>query len=99
MSNTALSAPPGWAVVVDKAAQKPLDRLPADDFGHVDAASESMSVDPFSGDLEHLKNDRYGYRRRVGNYHVLFDVDKPARRVRIGGVARRTSTTYRKRTR
>jgi hypothetical protein len=64
MSNTAPSVPPGWAVVLDQAAQKQLDRLPADDFAHVDAAIESMRVDPFSGDIEHLKNDRYGYRRR-----------------------------------
>jgi len=83
--------------VVDKPAQKQLDRLPADDFTRVDAAILSMRVDPFTGDIEHLKNDRYGYRRRVGNYRILFDVDTAAHRVRVGAVKRRTTTTYKRR--
>ena len=60
MSNTGQSVPPTWAVVVDRAAQKQFDRLSADDFARINAAILSMRVDPFAGDLERLKNDRYG---------------------------------------
>jgi hypothetical protein len=57
-----------------------------------------MRVDPFAGDLERLtKHDRYSFRRRVGNYRILFNVDTVARRVRVGAVERRTTTTYKRR--
>jgi hypothetical protein len=59
-----------------------------------------MAVDPFGGDLERLtKHDRYSFRRRVGDYRILFNVDTAARRVRVGAIDRRTTTTYRKRRR
>jgi hypothetical protein len=45
MSSTDPSAPPGWLVVVDKPAQKQLDRLPPRDFARVDAALVSMTGD------------------------------------------------------
>ncbi len=61
MSSTDPSAPPGWLVVVDKAAQKQLDRLPPRDFARVDAALLSMAADPFAGDLERLtRNEPQG---------------------------------------
>jgi mRNA-degrading endonuclease RelE of RelBE toxin-antitoxin system len=82
MSSTDPSAPPGWQVVVDKPAQKQLDRLPPRDFGRVDVALVFMAADPFGGDLERLtKHDRYSFRRRVGDYRILFNVDTAARRV------------------
>lgn len=57
-----------------------------------------MAVDPFRGDLERLtKHDRYSFRRRVGDYRILFNVDTDTHRVRVGAVERRTTTTYRKR--
>jgi mRNA interferase RelE/StbE len=100
MSSTDPSAPPGWLVVVDKPAQKQLDRLPPRDFARVDAALVSMTVNPFGGDLERLtKHNRYSFRQRVGDYRILFNVDTVARRVRVGAVDRRTTTTYRKRQR
>jgi len=96
MSSTDPSAPPGWLVVVDKPAQKQLDRLPSRDFDRVDAALLAMAADPFGGDIQRLaKHDRYSFRRRVGDYRILFNVDTVARRVRA--VERRTTTTYRTR--
>lgn len=74
--------------------------MPPRDFARVDAALVSMAADPFGGDLERLtKHDRYSFRRRVGDYRILFSVDTVARRVRVGAVDRRTTTTYRKRRR
>jgi len=55
-----------------------------------------MAADPFGGDIQRLaKHDRYSFRRRVGDYRILFNVDTVARRVRA--VERRTTTTYRTR--
>ena len=59
-----------------------------------------MAADPLRGDIQRLaKHDRYSFRRRVGDYRILFNIDTVARRVRVGAVERRTTTTYRKRRR
>jgi len=41
-----------------------------------------------------LKNHRYGYRLRVGNYRVLFDVLDHARIISIEEVKKRDERTY-----
>jgi len=42
-----------------------------------------MGTNPFGGDLERLtKHHRHSFRRRVGPYRILFNVDIAARRPR-----------------
>jgi mRNA-degrading endonuclease RelE of RelBE toxin-antitoxin system len=53
-----------------------------------------MAQDPLSGDVAVLKDYPVGYRRRVGPYRVLFDIDQATRNVQVQEVERRTSTTY-----
>jgi mRNA-degrading endonuclease RelE of RelBE toxin-antitoxin system len=52
-----------------------------------------MADDPFSGDTLKLEGFDDRYRRRVGDYRILFAVGA-ARAIRIGAIVRRTSTTY-----
>ncbi len=96
MSSTNPTAPHAWSVSVVKSAQKHLDKLPARDFARIDAAIEGMRVDPFAGDVVHLTNANAAYRRRVGDYRILFDVFRDRRHVDVVAVLRRTTTTYRK---
>jgi mRNA-degrading endonuclease RelE of RelBE toxin-antitoxin system len=58
-----------------------------------------MRVDPFAGDVVQLKKVEAAFRRRVGDYRILFDVFRERRHVDIVAVLRRTTTTYRKRRR
>jgi len=53
-----------------------------------------MERDPFSGDVVRLKAQPTAWRRRVGNWRILFDVEPAQRRVLVHDIARRTSTTY-----
>jgi mRNA-degrading endonuclease RelE of RelBE toxin-antitoxin system len=41
-----------------------------------------------------LKNHRYGYRKRVGQYRILFDWDGVVRIVSIEEVRKRNERTY-----
>lgn len=59
------------------------------------SALDAMALDPLSGDLRDLGDG--SYRRRVGAYRIRFELDRPTRAVRILGIDRRTSTTYRRR--
>lgn len=82
-----------WAVIVDDGAAKRMRRFPRQDQDRIVAALVEMEGDPFTGDIVRLKGST-GFRRRVGAYRILFDVNVPARRVEVTEIARRTSTTY-----
>jgi mRNA interferase RelE/StbE len=83
-----------WNVIVANAARKQLARFPAKDQDRIAAALRAMSIDPFSGDIVKLEGDGERWRRRVGNYRVLFSVQAVTRMVVVSMIARRTSTTY-----
>jgi len=51
-----------------------------------------MEYDPFRGDIKRLEPS--GWRRRVGNYRVFYDLYMKERRIVVTAILRRTSTTY-----
>ena len=83
-----------WTVALSSRAQKDLRRLPARDRNRVAAALEAMRTDPLSGDVVKLKGQA-AFRRRVGEYRILFDIEFRSRTARVFAVLRRSTTTYR----
>jgi mRNA interferase RelE/StbE len=83
-----------WNVQLAGPAEKDFRKLPPKDQARVKAALVDMEVDPFQGDIQRLKGQLSGWRRRVGNYRIIYDVYFERRLVVIAGVVRRTSTTY-----
>ncbi len=53
-----------------------------------------MESDPFQGDLKRLKGKPPGWRRRVGNYRIIYDLDFETREIAVHAILRRTTTTY-----
>jgi mRNA-degrading endonuclease RelE of RelBE toxin-antitoxin system len=82
-----------WAVIVDDGAAKRMRRFPRQDQERIAATLVEMEADPFTGDIVRLKGPN-GFRRRVGAYRILFDVNVPSRRVEVTDITRRTTTTY-----
>ncbi len=58
---------------------------------------DERAVDPFVGDVLPLKGYPNSYRRRVGDWRILFDVYREERIVDVVAIERRTTTTYRRR--
>jgi mRNA-degrading endonuclease RelE of RelBE toxin-antitoxin system len=83
-----------FSVLLSNSAERGLKRLPRAEVLRIRAAIDAMRADPFSGDLQKLKGTAH-FRRRVGDYRIIFAVDIARRVVAIVDVARRTSTTYR----
>jgi mRNA-degrading endonuclease RelE of RelBE toxin-antitoxin system len=52
-----------------------------------------MQQNPFQGDIRKLQG-LPGFRRRVGDWRILFEVALERRHVVIAAIERRTSTTY-----
>jgi mRNA interferase RelE/StbE len=83
-----------WAIAVSNRARKSLKRVPAADQERIVAALSAMQTGPLSGDVVKLAGQD-AFRRRVGNYRIIFRIDFKALAVGIIGIERRTTTTYR----
>ena len=83
-----------WVVAVGNRARKNLKRIPAADHGRILAALDAMRADPLAGDVVKLAGQDV-FRRRVGNYRIIFRIDFRALAVGILDIQRRTTTTYR----
>ena len=82
-----------WTVVLAGPARKSLKRVPASDKTRILAALAEIEEDPFQGDIRKLQG-LPGFRRRVGNWRILFEVVLERRQVVVAAIERRTSTTY-----
>ena len=80
-----------WNLLVTKNVRKELARLPSDQQ-RLEAALDAMQADPFSGDIKRLRPD--GWRRRVGNYRIFYDLHAADRQIVVTAIKRRTSTTH-----
>jgi mRNA-degrading endonuclease RelE of RelBE toxin-antitoxin system len=58
------------------------------------AALDAMRTDPLSGDVVKLAGHD-AFRRRLGNYRIIFRIDFKAVAVGVLDIQRRTTTTYR----
>ena len=71
-----------------------LDSLSRTDYRRVIAAIERLATDPRPDGSARLEDNIF--RIRVGRFRVIYSVDDDLRLVEIGGVRRRSETTYRR---
>ncbi len=83
-----------WLVVLAGPAQRSLKRISPTEQARIRLAIDAMEENPFLGDVRKLKGGGEGFRRRVGDWRIFFDVYAQGRRVVVTAIARRTSTTY-----
>jgi mRNA-degrading endonuclease RelE of RelBE toxin-antitoxin system len=81
-----------WNLLVVKSARKELARLPSRDQQRIEAALDEITANPFSGDIKRLQPD--GWRRRVGNYRIFYDLYVDERQIVVIAIKRCTSSTY-----
>jgi mRNA interferase RelE/StbE len=83
-----------WNLHITGPAQKEFLKLPPKDQARVKNALIAMEEDPFSGDIKRLKGQISAWRRRVGNYRIVYDLYLEDKKIIVHGILRRTSTTY-----
>jgi mRNA interferase RelE/StbE len=83
-----------WNLHITGPAQKEFLKLPPKDQARVKNALIAMEEDPFSGDIKRLKGQISAWRRRVGNYRIVYDLNLEEKKIIVHGILRRTSTTY-----
>jgi mRNA-degrading endonuclease RelE of RelBE toxin-antitoxin system len=85
-----------WALILARDAEKQFARLPRRDLERVARALAAMRDDPYAGDVRRLVNLPHAFRRPVGDYRILFDVDEDQKRVEVAATERRSERTYRR---
>jgi mRNA interferase RelE/StbE len=82
-----------WIVVLTGPAQKSLRKIPAADRKRIESALDAMRQNPFAGDVRKLQGVP-GFRRRVGDWRIFFELVPEITEVVVAAIERRTSTTY-----
>jgi mRNA interferase RelE/StbE len=83
-----------WNLQITGPAQKEFQKLPAKDQTRVKNTLLAMQQHPFGGDIKRLKGQTSAWRRRVGNYRIVYDLHVQEQTILVAGILRRTSTTY-----
>lgn len=83
-----------WELRVRDSVYKALSKFPNGDRKRITKAIESLVFNPFAGDLGKMKGEDRAWRKRVGNYHIFYEIIPEDKVVYVFRVERRTSKTY-----
>jgi len=72
-----------FEVILSRKAQRYYDRLPKTIARRIDEALKEMEKDPWSGDVAPLEGELGIWRKRVGGYRILFQVDRISQVVNV----------------
>lgn len=83
-----------WGLRVAKSAKKNILSFPRKDKERIIQIFRELTVNPYSGDIEKVGGKENVWRRRVGNYRIVYEIDVKSKSIFVGDIRRRTSTTY-----
>jgi len=86
-----------WKLKIAKRASKEMKRIPKKDAKRLLFVLEKLTENPYQGDIEKVKGEENVWRRRVGNYRILYEIILKQKYINVFQVRRRTTPTYRKR--
>lgn len=83
-----------WRVHIPNRVKKQIKRFPQDDSGRILKVLREFEIDPWQGDIAKTDHGENTWRRRVGNYRIIYFVSVNLRLIEIKEIRRRTSSTY-----
>lgn len=75
-------------------AVKQMQKIAESDRQTIYVKSKELRNFPNIGNIKHLKNHKYEYRLRIGNYRILFNFDDVVKIISIEEVKKRDERTY-----
>lgn len=61
-------------MIVPKNVRKQIKRFPVDDAERIELVLDEIGVNPFAGGREKLGGYESTWRRRVGNYRIIYEI-------------------------
>lgn len=83
-----------WVLQTDPDILKTLKRFPPKDAKRIFHVIEQLVNNPYTGDIQKMKDERNVWRRRVGSYRLFYEVIPEEKIIHVFHVERRTTTTY-----
>lgn len=86
-----------WICDLSNEASKQFQRLSRDRQKSLCQAIEEMKEDPLKGDARPIKSGKFQgcMRKRVGQYRIIFAIDRSKHLVEIPAILLRSEKTYR----
>ncbi len=83
-----------WTIIIGAQAEKQLRKFPAKDYERIRRVINTMETDPFFGDVNKLSGTENVWRRRTGNYRILYEIYEGRKLIYVSDIKRRASSTY-----
>lgn len=83
-----------WVLQIDPAVLKSLKKFPQKDSRRITTVIESLTTNPYSGDIQKMKGEDNVWRRRIGSYRVFYEILSEEEIIHVYRVERRTTQTY-----
>ena len=83
-----------WVLQIDPEVLKTLKKFPQKDSKRIVVAIESLSSNPYGGDIQKMKGEKDVWRRRIGSYRIFYEILTEESIIHIYHVERRTTQTY-----
>ena len=83
-----------WVLQVDPAVFKILKKIPRKNAERILFIIQSLSLNPFAGDIQKMKGEKNVWRRRISAYRIFYEIVIQEKIIHVFHVERRTSKTY-----
>ncbi len=83
-----------WTIIIGTQAEKQLRKFPTKDYERIRRVINTMETDPFFGDVNKLSGTENVWRRRTGNYRILYEIYEGRKLIYVSDIKRRASSTY-----
>ncbi len=83
-----------WVLQIDPAVLKSLKKFPQKDSRRITIVIESLTTNPYAGDIQKMKGEDNVWRRRLGSYRVFYEILPEENIIHVYHVERRTTQTY-----
>jgi mRNA-degrading endonuclease RelE of RelBE toxin-antitoxin system len=83
-----------WSLILANQAERTIKRAPWHDRDQIRAALRLLTDNPYNGDVKPLKGAKRRFRRRVGSWRVLYELNVERGLIMVTAIQRRGSNTY-----
>jgi len=83
-----------WEIKVAKRVAKEIKRIPKKDAKRLLFILEEFTNNPYKGDIQKISGENNAWRRRIGNYRIIYQIFPKQKCIEVLDVRRRTTTTY-----
>lgn len=78
-----------YEVLLERAAERDLRQLPADDFRRIISHIKALAENPRPSGCRKIVGSKNDWRIRIGNHRVIYEIDDKTRTVRVMRVRHR----------